>query len=152
MSFSIKCLLNLCPDAETDAVFTAVLSAAADKPSFMRIWKQWGYRDVQASHKKLYGPPPACHGGSGAASAGVQALWVAARAFDSVVIYQNAVSFPYLIGGSFYVYLDKQRDSPVHKVCIQVFPSGQSRIKRQAAQAWARLFQHLIFSVMDRIL
>lgn len=26
-----KCLLNLCPDAETDAVFTAVLSAAADK-------------------------------------------------------------------------------------------------------------------------
>ena len=46
-----KCLLNLCPDAETDAVFTAVLSAAADKPSFMRIWIQWGYRDVQASHK-----------------------------------------------------------------------------------------------------
>ena len=36
------------------------------------------------------------------------------------------------------MYLDKQRDSPVHKACIQVFPSGQSRIKRQAAQAWAR--------------
>lgn len=29
-----KCLLKLCTDGETDAVFTAVLSAAADKPRF----------------------------------------------------------------------------------------------------------------------
>lgn len=38
---------------------------------------------------KLYGSPPDCHGGSGAASAGVQALWVAARAFDAVRLTGN---------------------------------------------------------------
>lgn len=38
-------------DVKTFAVFIVDMSVAADKPSFMRIWKQWGYRDVQASHK-----------------------------------------------------------------------------------------------------